>query len=143
MSDVAKPLVPFLEIPEDGKPYLRGLRCTSCRAVFFDRRVNCASCGARASLTPERMASRGTLFAFSIIHRSFPGIEVPYISAIVDLDGGGTLKGNLKGIEPSPTALRAGMPVELAFGVVPERDDKGNSYLGYHFVPVASAGGAS
>ncbi|MGE0551234.1 MAG: Zn-ribbon domain-containing OB-fold protein [Kofleriaceae bacterium] len=140
MSDDAKPLVPFLEIPEDGKPYLRGLRCTSCKAVFFDRRANCASCGARGSLASERVANRGKLFAFSIIHRSFPGVEVPYISAIVDLDGGGTLKGNLKGIEPTPAALRAGMAVELAFGVVPERDDKGNRYLGYHFVP---AGGAA
>ena len=40
------------------------------------------------------------------MHRNFPGVEVPFISAIVDLDGGGTLKGNLMDIVPSPEALK-------------------------------------
>jgi uncharacterized protein len=136
----AKPLVPFLEIPSEDTPYLRGLRCTSCKAVFFDRRKHCASCHARNSLVAERLPGHGRLFSFSIVYRSFPEVAVPYISAVVDLEGGGTLKGNLKGVEPTPSAIRAGMPVELAFGVVPERDAEGNRYLGYYFVP--RAGGA-
>jgi uncharacterized OB-fold protein len=41
----------------------------------------------------ESASNSGTLYAYSIVHRSFPGIEVPYVSAIVDLDGGGTVEG--------------------------------------------------
>ena len=50
----------------------------------------------------SKLSNRGELYVYSIVHRSFPGIEVPYVSAIVDLEGGGTVKGNLIGIEPSP-----------------------------------------
>ena len=62
----------------------------------------CSKCGARGELSAERLSNEGQLYVFSIVHRSFPGIEVPYISAIVDLEGGGTVKGNLINIEPDP-----------------------------------------
>ena len=46
------------------------------------------------------------------MHRSFPGIEVPYVSAIVDLEGGGTIKGNLINIEPDPEKLNLICPLK-------------------------------
>ena len=49
-----------------------------------------------------KLNNTGKLYSYSIVFRSFPGIEVPYISAIVDLDGGGTVKGNLIDCEPDP-----------------------------------------
>jgi hypothetical protein len=50
----------------------------------------------------RELSNAGTLYTYSIVCRSFPGIEVPYISAVVDLDGGGTIKGNLIGVELGP-----------------------------------------
>ena len=41
------PVVPFLKIPESGDPYLEGVRCTACKAVFLGSRDVCSSCGAR------------------------------------------------------------------------------------------------
>jgi len=83
-----------------------------------------------------KLANTGTLYAYSIVHRSFPGIEVPYVSAIVDLDGGGTVKGNLIGIDPDPEKIRMGMPVEVVFKDALGRTDKdGNHYLSYFFQP--------
>ena len=68
-----------------------------------------------------------------MVHRSYPGVEVPFVSAIVDLDGGLSFKGTLKGV--APDALKAGMPVRLVFddagGAV---DADGNPYVGFHFV---------
>ena len=69
------------------------------------------------------------------MHRSFPGIAVPYVSAIVDLDGGGTVKGNLVGIEPDPGKIQMGMPVEVVYRVAPTKDREGNEYLSYSFQP--------
>ena len=63
---------------------------------------------------------------YSIVHRSFPGIEVPYVSAIVDLEGGGTVKGNLINVEPEPDQIKMGMPVELVFKKAPQKDSEGN-----------------
>ena len=49
-----------------------------------------------------KLSETGVLHSYAIVFRSFPGIDVPYISAIVDLDGGGTIKGNLINIDPDP-----------------------------------------
>ena len=49
------------------------------------------------------------------MHRSFPGIEVPYVSAIVDLDDGTAIKGNLINIDPDPEKIEFDMPVEVVF----------------------------
>ena len=66
---------------------------------------------------------------------AFPGIEVPYISAIVDLDGGGTVKGNLINIDPDPEKVQMGMPVEVVYQIAPRKDAEGNEYLTYYFQP--------
>jgi uncharacterized OB-fold protein len=129
------PVVPFLKIPAQGDPYLEGQRCRECGAIFLGERSTCASCGARETIEPHKLASTGTLYVYSIVHRSFPGVEVPYVSAVVDLDGGGTVKGNLINIEPTPEKIQMGMPVEVIFRVAPTKDREGNEYLTYYFQP--------
>ena len=62
-------------------------------------------------------------------------MEVPYVSAIVDLDGGGTVKGKLVNIEPDPQKVKMGMPVEVIYEIAPTKDAEGNEYLTYYFQP--------
>jgi uncharacterized OB-fold protein len=131
------PIVSFLKIPQQGDPYLEGVQCGRCKAVFLGERPVCSSCGAREGLAPRRLANTGTLYVYSIVHRSFPGVAVPYVSAIVDLDGGGTVKGNLVGIEPDPRKIQMGMPVEVIYQLAPIKDRAGNEYLTYCFKPRA------
>ena len=128
----------YLKISEAGTPYLEGYRCRACNAVFLGAREHCGQCHARHSMTPVRLADRGVLHTYCIVHRSFPGIAVPYISAIVDLDGGGTVKGTLIGIEPEPEKIAFGMAVEVVYGdALGRRDADGNAYLAYFFQPRA------
>lgn len=129
------PVVPFLRIPDGGDPFLEGLACRGCRAVFLDRREVCASCGGRGTLEPKRLSNQGTLYVYTIVCRSFPGIETPYVSAVVDLDGGGTVKGNLIHAEPDPKRLAMGMPVEVVYRIAPRKDHEGREYLTYYFQP--------
>ena len=131
------PIVSFLKIPQQGEPYLEGVCCAKCQAVFLGERTTCASCGARDGLEPKRLGNTGRLYVYTIVHRSFPGIPVPYVSAVVDLDGGGTVKGNLVGVDPDPGKIQMGMPVELSFQVAPTKDREGNEYLYYCFKPRA------
>ena len=133
------PAVSFLKIPEEGDPYLEGFKCGGCGAVFLARTAACAACGERATLAPLRLANRGTLYNFTVVYRNFPGVEVPFISAIVDLEGGGTIKGNLTGIVPSPEALKFDMPVDVVFRDAGRKDKDGNAYLAYFFTPAAKA----
>ena len=131
------PVVPFLKIPENGDPYLEGHKCSSCGAMFLGVRSICSNCGPRDQIAPVELANRGTLYVYSIVHRSFPGIETPYVSAIVDLEGGGTVKGNLINIDPDPEKIEMGMPVEVIYKVAPTKDRDGNEYLAYYFQPSA------
>lgn len=130
------PAASFIKLPEDEAPWLEGHRCGACGAVFLGARSVCSKCFARDQMSAVRLGTTGTLYSYSIVHRSFPGVDVPYISAIVDLDGGGTLKGNLINIDPDPEKLEFGMPVEVVFGDALGRKDRdGNSYIAYFFQP--------
>ncbi len=136
MSDGPLPVVSYLKMPEGGDPYIEGHRCDQCGAVFLGARQHCSKCGARDSMTAIQLSKRGSLYSYSIVHRSFPGIDVPYVSAIVDLEGGGTIKGNLIGIEADPEKISFDMPVEVVFDdALGRKDADGNSYLSYFFKP--------
>jgi len=138
-AESAKPLpvVSFLKIPEDGEPYLEGYKCGACGEVFLGERLVCAACGARNKMATVRLADKGALYNFTVVHRNFPGVPVPFISAIVDLEGGGTLKGNLVDMVPSPEAIKFDMPVNVVFRDAGRKDKDGNSYLAYFFTPAS------
>jgi uncharacterized protein len=130
------PVVAFLRVPEHGDPYLEGHVCPRCRAVFLGPRMACSRCGARDPMQARALSSDGTLHTYSIVHRSLPGVEVPYVSAVVDLEGGGTVKGNLIGVRPDPDEIPLGMPVRVVFKEAPGRKDKeGSPCLSYFFQP--------
>ena len=139
MSEEARPLpaVPYLKLPEDGDPYLEGHECGSCGSIFLGERSVCSKCGARDQMSAKKLANTGKLHVYSIVCRSFPGIEVPYVSAIVDLEGGGTIKGNLINVDPDPQKIQMGMPVEVVYQKAPRKDAEGNEYLTYYFQPRA------
>ena len=131
------PVVSYMYLPDNGDPYLQGLKCTQCAAVYIDTRKHCAQCGARDALQDYRLSTTGTLHAFSIVERSYPGIPVPFVSAVVDLDGGGTLKGNLNGVDPSDRErLNNPMKVTLNFEEAPWGDKDGNTYMLFNFKPM-------
>ena len=128
---------PFIKKDVDDNFYLSGLKCDICEAIFLDQRSTCPSCFSRNQLNHTKLSNTGTLYSYSIVHRSFPGVDVPYISAIVDMDGGGTVKGNLINIEPIPENLSFDMKLKLVFkDALGRKDREGNSYISYFFEPI-------
>ena len=135
---MALPVVDYLKLPENGDPYLEGHKCSNCGAIFLGERKVCSSCFSRDTLKAVKLNNTGKLYSYSIVCRSFPGIDVPYISAIVDLDGGGTVKGNLIDVEPDPEKIKFDMPVEIIFDdALGRKDADGNSYISYFFKPIS------
>ena len=86
-------------------------------------------------MKPMTLSNQGELYVFSIIYRSFPGVETPFISAVVDLEGGGTVKGTLKNIAADPDQIQLGMPVEVIYEIAPRKDREGNEYMTFYFQP--------
>jgi uncharacterized OB-fold protein len=87
-------------------------------------------------MQPLRLGARGRLYSYTIVYRSYPGIRVPFISAIVDLEEGGTIKGNLVEIEPNPEKLAYGMPLRVVFrGAESALGEEAAGYVAHFFVP--------
>ena len=131
---LAKPGTKVVRVGPDGSAWIEGYRCGDCDAVVTVATMACRRCASRRPPEAFRAAENGTLFSWSVIYRSYPGIEVPFVSAIVDLADGLSLKGTLRDV--APESLVAGMPVTLvlnnAGGAL---DAQGAPYVGFHFVP--------
>lgn len=95
-------------------------RCGACdAAVFFPRSV-CPVCHDDA-LEWVDAAGIGTVYSYTVLHRAGkPGWEadVPYVVALIELEEGPRMMGNLLNVEPA--AVHIGMPVRVIFE---RRDD--------------------
>ena len=117
---------------DNGTAWIEGYRCGECSAVMLDATMACRRCGSRDRLESFRAAQAGKVFSWTVVHRSYPGIAVPFVSAIVDLDDGLSLKGTLRGV--APESLASGMPVRLVMDDAGGAKDKdGAAYAGFHF----------
>ena len=126
------PIVDYLAL-DDGEPHLVARECTECGAIYFDRRNACAHCGHRAFGT-RLLSTTGVLRSFSIVHQAAPGVPVPYVSSVVELDGGGRVKANVVNVEPEPGRIALGMKVRLATFVA-GTDDDGTEAVAFGFEP--------
>jgi len=136
--DMAKPGHKAIRVCADGSAYVEGYRCLACGAAFPEATMACRACASRTPPHPFRAAETGKLYTWSVVSRSYPGIAVPFVSAIVDLDDGLTLKGTLRDV--APDSLRAGMPVRLVIDNAGGATDKdGVPYVGFHFIPLGDA----
>jgi len=128
------PMVDYLVL-DDGDPHIVANICQSCGAEYLDRRNACARCGAR-EFGRQRLANEGVVRTFSIVHRAAKGVPAPYVSAVVDLDGGGRVKSNIVGTEPDPEHVKLGMKVRLTTYVA-ATDDRGTEAVAFGYEPIA------
>jgi len=129
------PIVDYLVI-DDGAPYLNANACEECGALYLDRRNACAKCG-KTAFGKKRLADSGTLKAFTIVHRAAPSVPVPYVSAVVHLDGGGAVHTNIVNVEPDPEHVQLNMPVRMTTYVAGVEDD-GTEAVAFGFEPEGS-----
>ncbi|MGD9979066.1 MAG: Zn-ribbon domain-containing OB-fold protein [Hyphomonadaceae bacterium] len=102
-------------------------------------RLACPACAGRDGFEAVRAKETGRLVAYSIVKRSYPGIPTPFVSAVVELDDGLTLKANLVGAGFEPDAIPPHLKVRLRFNNALGRTDKeGRAYVGYQFEPQKS-----
>ena len=94
------PIVDYLVL-DDGPAHLVAWEAVDSGALYFDRR-NADAKGGGTEFKRRKLATTGKVRSFTIVHRAVPGVPTPYVSALVDLDGGGVVKANLLNVDPTP-----------------------------------------
>lgn len=134
-AETLKPATSYTKVRDDGTAYLEGSKCRACGARFVGARENCAHCGARGFMESYSLSEHGRLYNYTIVYRSYPGISVPFVSAVVDLDDGTSVKGNLLDVEPDAQALSFGMRVRMIFRGAETASADALGYVAHFFVP--------
>jgi uncharacterized OB-fold protein len=126
--------IPFVEylVLDDGEPHLVAQECTTCGARFFDRRNACASCF-NDEFKSVKISTEGEVRAFTIVAFAAPGVEVPFVAAIVDC-GGTSARGNVINTPPDPEHITLGMRVKLTTTSM-GADSQGVEAINYAFEP--------
>lgn len=104
---------PFFDGARDGK--LRLLMCTHCQTWAYPPATQCMECGQR-EFDWRDASGAGTLYSHGRLAREYHPRHkdrLPLILAQVDIDEGLRLHTNL--VDVDPTAVKAGMRVQLAF----------------------------
>jgi uncharacterized OB-fold protein len=130
------PIVPFLKIPE-GYPkeaaYLWGTKCAACGAKFLGARLACGKCGETDKLEEVKYGDEGELYVFAVVHQTVPGLEAPYVGAIIDMDDGISVRANVYGLDPlKPDKSWFGKRVKMYTEVI-RQDREGNDVVAAKF----------
>jgi uncharacterized protein len=125
------PLVDYLVLGD--QPHLEANECTNCGARFFDRRNACAGCFGTDFRTVA-IGTEGSLRTFTIVAFAAPGVQVPFVSGVVDCDGT-SVRTNIINVEPDPEHVHTGMKVKLATYSL-GTDENGTEAIGFGYEPV-------
>jgi uncharacterized OB-fold protein len=116
------------EPSEKSKPYFEGVNegklrlqvCAECLTWHYPVVRLCSSCGSR-SIEWRDTKGKGIVYSHGRLRRAFhPRHEgrLPIVIAQIDIEEGLRLYSNLIGV--SPTSVKVGDPVELAFETLPD-----------------------
>ena len=101
--------LPYFEAAARGE--LLYQRCAACGHRQFYPRVLCTACGTDS--TWATASGRGTVHTFTIVRQNGQAPfkdELPYVVAMIELDEGVRMMGNITGCDPERVAI--GMRVE-------------------------------
>lgn len=112
--------------------------CRECGARQYPQSRACVRCGAHEAQELVVMASRGTVYTFTLDHLA-NGVyqSVPTAKCVLDLDDGTRFYAEMS--EAQPDTVRPGMPVELTFRL----RTQGGGYRNYGWKCRPLAGGAA
>jgi uncharacterized OB-fold protein len=113
---------------------LVGEVCETCGKKIFPPRDICPDCEAPAK-TPYIFSGLGEVFSFSTVYQAPEGYEeyVPYTVALVKLEEGPLVTGQLADVEPAEISV--GMAVEMITRRLRQEGERGLVTYGYKFRP--------
>ena len=104
---------PFWDACNRGEFLLQ--RCRDCSKVQYHYRAQCCHCWS-SDVEDFASSGEGTVWTFSVVYRNNTRHykdSTPYVVAVVELEGGVKVFGNVLGCDPESVVI--GMPVGLSF----------------------------
>lgn len=125
----AIPVAAYLVLGD--RPQISGFRCATCDAIYLLRRTACSRCGHAEFGARTDLGDAGVVTAATVVHRAPPGVDTPFVSGVVALDGGGFVRTNLIGDVADPVAAVGRRAVMRTRPVA--TDSNGVQAIGYEF----------
>jgi uncharacterized OB-fold protein len=101
--------------------------------------MSCAACGVGDAISRIRLADTGRVQTCSVVSRSYPGVAVPFVAAVIQIDGGGVVRGTLRDATTESPGPPIGMPVRIYIEDTGQRDPGGRPFYSHVFRPVQSS----
>ena len=92
-------------------------KCNACGEVYFYPR-DISPCCFSKDTSWTQVSGNATLFTYGIVQRApHPGFrdDVPFVTAIVELEEGPQMATNIVIDDPTPENLQVGMPLQVVF----------------------------
>ncbi len=99
---------------------LRYQRCGSCGHAYLPPQPLCPACGS-ADVTVEISAGAGTVLSAIVSHLKAPGVEPPFVLAVVELDEGARLLTNVVEVDARLDAVPPGRRVRVVYESIGEQ----------------------
>ena len=98
---------------------LLGLKCHACGTYNLPPNGVCTSCGS-SDVEVNSFAKKGTIRTFIVIRVAPEGFDPPFIVAMVELEDGPWLVGNVIGVEPENADMELiGKDVAIGYKSLP------------------------
>lgn len=90
-------------------------RCDDCDHAIHPPQLLCPACQSQR-VTPRAVAGTGSVYTFTVNHQPWiPDMVVPYVLAVVDVDGAAGVRVTARLVDCDPAAVRIGQRVTVAF----------------------------
>lgn len=115
---------------------LLGTKCENCGKVFFPPRSICPDCRRVGNVEKHQLKGEGEIVSYTQVHTPQEDFEeeVPYIIAIIKLEEGPKIIGQIT--ETDPEDIEIGDEVETTFRNIGEEGCQGMIHYGYKFQKV-------
>jgi len=122
------------------KPHLIASKCKSCGDISFPPKIFCGKCEGQ-DVEMISLSNRGKIYSYTVVRQmAIPGIEVPYVLAIVKLPDDPELLIATQIADCEPEDVSIGMEVEMIIDKVRTGLTSGKDVIGYKFRPVKKQG---
>ena len=115
---------------------LMGSKCGNCGKILFPTREICPDCHRKSygKMEPYRIDTHGTVVTHTTVHTAQKGFDlmVPYIMAIVEMEGGIRLTSQIVDCDVSDVDI--GTKVKAVFRKIGEDGAEGSIHYGFKFV---------